>query len=97
MELIKILLLAHSNATALVKRRTPPLLAQYADAVGLAAIPEAEDIFTMRPPPVFCIAETAYLVPRKTPSRLTAMMWRHSLSDMSVTGFAKDMPALLIK
>src|SRR5260221_9225448 len=42
--------LAHSSAIDLVKRRTPPLLAQYALAPGAPTIPIAEDTFTIEPP-----------------------------------------------
>src|ERR1044071_2452121 len=80
---------------ALENMRTAALLAQYALAPGLAFKPEAEATLIIEPPAPFLIALTPYFVPRNTPSRFTDITRCHSERVISVTGFAKDMPALL--
>src|SRR5215218_5070832 len=95
-ELTRMASVAHSSATALVNRRTPPLLAQYALERGDPVRPAAEDTLTIEPPSPCCLmARTPCLVPRKTPSRLTAISARQSASVVSVTARTYEMPALL--
>src|SRR5262245_4581870 len=79
----------HSLATALVNMIAAALLAEYALAPAAALMPEAEETFTMLPLRLVCrMATIACLVPRKTPSRLTARTRRQSSSFVSVTGAA---------
>src|SRR3954465_7975904 len=97
MELTRMPSPATSSATALLKSRTAPLLAQYALAWAEPTRPLAEETFTIEPPPVLRIARTPSRVRRKPPSRLTAMTRRHSASVVSSSGLAKEMPALLTR
>src|SRR5262249_14112260 len=83
-ELHRMLSLACCTAVALVKRRTPPLLAAYAAEVpGAGAIPAPDEILIIEPPPARRIAGRAYFVPKNTPFILMPMRWSQSSSVVS--------------
>src|SRR5262245_43781847 len=77
----------HSLAAARVNMHTAALLVAYALDPAGGRIPDAEETFTILPP-FARMARIAYFVPRKTPSRLTAITRRHSASVMSGRGQA---------
>src|SRR5262249_36863593 len=86
----------HSRPAAFENWMTAALLAQYALADGKDLTPETDATLTILPPrPWRRIARMACLVPRKTPSRLTARTRRQSSRLISGTGQAKGMPAQL--
>src|SRR5215470_3979803 len=87
---------AHSIATALAKRRTPPLVAQYPAKPADPRRPAVEDVMMMEPPPARRIAGTAYFTERNTPSRLIAVCRRQSASDISIALHRMPIPALAI-
>src|SRR5437879_1543763 len=74
---------AHSSAVDLVNRQTPPFDAQYAPVLGPATSPRIEEMLMIDPLPERASNGSEYFVPRKTLSRLTAMVARQSARVVS--------------
>src|SRR5260221_9872269 len=86
---------AHSMATALENRRTPPLVAQYPARLGEPLSPARDEILTIEPPPPARIKGRPCFTPRNTPSRLIDSCLRQSARLISVIGPEIAIPALL--
>ncbi len=85
---------AHSSATALVKRRTPPLLARCPRERD-GTKPATDEIFAIDPPPDFAISGIAVLQPRNMLSRLIDICRRQLSKLISSSGLEMQIAALL--